>query len=242
MIVFTGIAKAIFKKREDGAFDLVPGGESLTLCAALRAMKNEVSFISALSSDVPGQAILDFLIKNKLLFDPALISASLSSALVFESEGRRSVKISASAPSALSEEALLNAYSEHTDIEAIVASGDTLSFEPVATSVSSVAAFLSPRPVFIADVVMQDAEGSLDRMRKHILEADLVLLERGELGALNIDLGALKRYILIDGEDALYYEDGKLLKKEKFVSKADILNRLKFTRKATKVELEDYGK
>lgn len=185
MIVFTGVASVILKRKEGALFEAEAGGYSFSLARAVRALSPQTGFIAALSSDVPGQLIIDAMVKECIVFDPELIESDKSSAIIFREGETESRSFSLTAPVTLSEEALLNSYSTSSDIRAIHLSAEGLYYQPIFSSSLNAALFHAPRPVLIVDPASStfphpDEARYQRQLKEAVNEADIVLLDESE--------------------------------------------------------------
>ena len=193
MIYFAGVVNAVADM--DGRQASFKAGGFLfdTAARVRREVDPRVSVLAKLSNDGPGRVVLEDLVKEKLMFDPALVSPYLPSRIIIRDGASRDVELSSgsAAVSATSEEHMLS-LGENSDVDFLVVTAEGLYLQPLFSSILDAATFVTPRPRLVLDVGSAYYRHDDDaRLRRQVLQAaahaDAIILEDEDIALLGGD-------------------------------------------------------
>ena len=173
------------------SFDSHVGGCGLNAATAASLQGSPVGFIGKLSKDMFGMRVLDHLVENQVMFDPALCAAQQPSLLAFASLDEHKKATYAfywegSAPVTLNKDELLSVMGEHTDLRVVHIGSLVLALEPGCHAILAALKEYEPRPIIFLDpnvrpAVIDDRQSYLKRMEQAFGLASLIKLSDEDL-------------------------------------------------------------
>ncbi len=177
------------------SFDSHVGGCGLNAATAASLQGSPVGFIGKLSNDMFGMRILEHLLDNQVMFDPALCAAKQPSLLAFASLDEQKKASYAfywknSAPVSLDKDELLAVMQEHTDLRVVHIGSLVLALEPGCHAILAALKEYEPRPIIFLDpnvrpAVIDDRQAYLERMQEAFSLASLIKLSDEDLAYLH---------------------------------------------------------
>jgi len=173
------------------SFDSHVGGCGLNAATAASLQGSAVGFIGKLSKDMFGMRVLDHLVENRVMFDPALCAAEQPSLLAFASldeHGKATYAFywKGSAPVTLNKEELLSVMGVHTDLRVVHIGSLVLALEPGCHAILAALKEYEPRPIIFLDpnvrpAVIDNRQSYLKRMEQAFDLASLIKLSDEDL-------------------------------------------------------------
>ncbi|MDT4763302.1 PfkB family carbohydrate kinase [Sphaerochaeta sp. PS] len=175
------------------------GGCGLNAATAAARLHAPVGFFGKISADMFGVRMLEHLVDNKVLFDPALCASPLPSMIGFASlddKGKASYAFYSknTAATTLDRDMLLTSLSDHSDLKVLHIGSVSLVVEPGCDAILAAVDMLKPAPIIFLDpnvrpTVIEDFAAYRERLQLAIQLSDLIKLSDDDLLLLYPDLG-----------------------------------------------------
>lgn len=174
------------------------GGCGLNAATAAARLHCPVGFFGKNSSDMFGERILEHMVDNNVLFDPALCASALPSMIGFlaiDEEGKASYAFYSknTAPTSIGRDELITALSEHSDLKVLHIGSVSLVVEPGCDAILAAVDMIKPSPIVFLDpnvrpTVIEDFAAYRKRLELAIQLADIIKLSDDDLLLLYPDL------------------------------------------------------
>ncbi len=172
-------------------YDIKLSGYGLNCAKACMDFEASSAFISAISNDVNGLKVINYLVENEILFDPDLCNNKFKSPLCFTTKDennkiKKDFYLKNTASMVLNSEELLNSLSNHSDIKAIHIGSLSMLINPTSSSILDVLSFITPRAnIYVEpDIIISEIE-KIPNWKKRVFDffeiAKIIKLNKNDI-------------------------------------------------------------